>query len=118
MKVNDEIIRGILQEIFSEFEPITHFHLQDIVTRLVVGLNDLDARSRSIKVLKETQERLSLEHVEATAEIDNEVACIQDECPHFSFSEEPRTGIAGLVRVVVCDICGKLLEKEIVGNGG
>jgi len=122
MKVNNEIIRGVLQGMLSDSEAIIHrgkhYQLGDIVTRIVVGLNDLDARTRRITSLKADQKRLSLEHAKATGEIDDEIIGIQDECPHFSFSEEPRTGIAGLVRVVVCDTCSRLLEKEIIGNGG
>jgi hypothetical protein len=119
MQITNEIIKGVLRGTFSDAEAIIHqgmhFHLDDIVSRITVGLNEIIARGDMMEFLKREQDNLDTLHVEATGEIETEMALLQEECPHSShtmISIPPRD----MWSHATCDICGKLLSQEEMDN--
>jgi hypothetical protein len=115
MKINSEIIRGVLAGMLSGSEPIIHrgmtYQLSSIVSRITVGLNDIIAKGEQMEHLKREQVALDAKHIEATGEIEDKMARLQEECPHFSFHEVADIVNGRVICLAVCDICGKILEE-------
>jgi hypothetical protein len=65
-----------------------------------------------MECLKVEQVNLDAKYIEETGEIEAEMARIQEECPHFSRHERPIKE-SSMWSILVCDICGKILDKEM-----
>ena len=119
MNISTEIILGILEPIFLRGDAISangqKYPIERIASKIALGLNDIIAKGDQMEFLKSEQFRIDAEHIEATGELEAEMVRIQEECPHFTFSQKdipPRNCFA----IVSCDICGKILEQETIGN--
>ena len=117
MKIDKAIVGGILGTLLDRDESILqgnqYTQFKEIVSHLVNDLNNLDEISGQIDYLEANKIQSDNKHDKEVEEIEDEMIRLQADCPHYSCidADSPTA-----TKLVICTICGKLMEKEITND--
>ncbi len=82
-----------------------------VIKQFTTDLNDVLLTINQVGFVKDEQIGLQERYEENCAELDGEMARLVDQCTHPSHDEHIVEGIS----LVVCNICGGIVEREICG---
>ncbi len=82
-----------------------------VIKQLTTDINAVLLTIKQVGFVKEELDGLQERYEENCAELDGEMARLVDQCTHPSHDEHIVEGIS----LVVCNICGGIVEREICG---
>jgi len=115
MEIDEQTIRSLLAEQHITTGILTHANgslgLSLLIERLTAGINTTLSTAKQVMFLKEELLGLQERYEKNCAELDMELSWLVKACKHPSWIKCEKDGLS----LVVCNICGGIVEKEICG---